>query len=152
MKLIKTRENGLNENYLELHYDSIDDETRDMVSRIEGSLSHIEGSYEGRHVSVPVADVLYFDTVDRKTFAYTADMCIEMRDSLRSVLEGFPGAGLIRISKSSVVNVYKIDRLQGDMNMRVMIFLKNGEKLVMNRGYKKEFFAELEKIKGRNAK
>ena len=152
MRLIKTREEGLNENYLELHYDKVDDETRDIVQRIDGSLSQIEGSFEDRHVSVPVTDVLYFETVDRKTFAYTADMCIEMRDSLRSVLDGLPDSGLIRISRSTLVNVYKIDHLQGDMNMRVLIFLKNGEKIIMNRGYKKEFFAELEKIKGRNSK
>lgn len=152
MKLIKTREEGLNENYFELHYDKYDDETKELVSRIDSSLSHIEGSFEDKHVSVAVSDVLYFETVDRKTFAYTAGMCIEMRDSLRAVLESFPDSGLIRVSKSSVVNVYKIERLQGDLNMRVIIFLKNGEKLIMNRGYKKEFFAELEKIKGRNKK
>ena len=152
MKLIKTKEEGLQENYLELHYDRLDDKTKEIVSRIDGSLSHIEGSCGDRHVSVPVSDVFYIETVDRRTFAYTADMCIEMRDSLRAVLDGFPDAGLIRISKSSVVNVYKIEHLQGDMNMRVIIFLKNGEKLVMNRGYKKDFFAELEKLKGRHNK
>ena len=152
MKLIKTKEEGLSENYLELHYDHIDDETREMISRIDNSLSHIEGTYEDRHVTVPVSDVLYFESVDRKTFAYTAEMCIETRDSLRSVLDEYDGAGLIRISRSAVVNVYKIDHLQGDMNMRVIIYLKNGEKLIMNRGYKKEFFAGLEQIRGKNTK
>lgn len=152
MKLIKTREEGLSENYLELHYDKVDEETKEIVSRIDNTLSHIEGTVGDRHVAVPVSDVLYIETVDRKTFAYTAEMCIEMRDSLRSVLEDFTDVGLIRISKSAAVNVYKIDHLQGDMNMRVIIFLKNGEKLIMNRGYKKEFFEELEKIRGKNKK
>jgi DNA-binding LytR/AlgR family response regulator len=62
----------------------------------------------------------------------------------------YSDAGLIRISRSAVVNVYKIDHLQGDMNMRTVIFLKNGEKLIMNRGYKKEFLAELEKLREKN--
>lgn len=150
MKLIKTKEDGLKENYIELHYDKLDEETNEFISRIDSSLSHIEGTFEDRHVSVPVTDVIYFETVDRRTFAYTEKMCIEMRDSLRTVLDSFPDTGLIRISKSSVVNVYKIDHLQGDLNMRVIIFLKNGERLIMNRGYKKEFFAELEKIRGKN--
>lgn len=152
MKLIKTRHDSLPENYLELHYDTIDEQTKAVVERLGTSLSHIEGTYEDRHISVPVSEVFYAETVDRKTFAYTSDMCIEMRDSLRSVLEEFADAGLVRISKSAIVNVYKIERLQGDLNMRVMIFLKNGEKLVMNRGYRNGFFAELEKIKGRNRK
>lgn len=152
MKLIKTKERGLTENYLELHYDEINDETKEVISRLDITLSNVEGTYDEKHVSVPVTEVLYFDTVDRKTFAYTDKMCIEMRITLRNVLDNYSDAGLIRISKSAVVNVYKIDYLQGDINMRTTIFLKNGEKLVMNRGYKKEFMTELERIKERNRK
>ena len=152
MKLIKTKERGLKENYLELHYDEINDETKELISRLDTTLSNVEGTYDEKHVSVPVTEVLYFDTVDRKTFAYTDKMCIEMRITLRNVLDNYSDAGLIRISKSAVVNVYKIDHLQGDINMRTTIFLKNGEKLIMNRGYKKEFMTELERIKERNRK
>lgn len=152
MKLIKTKERGLTENYLELHYDEINDETKEVISRLDTTLSNVEGTYDEKHVSVPVTEVLYFDTVDRKTFAYTDKMCIEIRITLRNVLDNYSDAGLIRISKSAVVNVYKIDHLQGDINMRTTIFLKNGEKLVMNRGYKKEFMTELERIKERNRK
>ena len=75
---------------------------------------------------------------------------MEFRESLRNLLDSFGDIGFVRISKSAVVNVYKIDHLQGDLNMRVIIFLKNGEKLVMNRGYRKEFFDELEKIRRKN--
>ncbi len=152
MKLIKTKERGLTENYLELHYDEINDETKEVISRLDITLSNVEGTYDEKHVSVPVTEMLYFDTVDRKTFAYTDKMCIEMRITLRNVLDNYSDAGLIRISKSAVVNVYKIDHLQGDINMRTTIFLKNGEKLVMNRGYKKGFMTELERIKERNRK
>ncbi len=152
MKFIKTKEAELKENYLELHYGEIDNETKEMISRLDTTLSSVEGTYEDRHVSVPVTEVLYFETVDRKTFAYTDKMCIEMRLTLNNVLEMYSDAGIIRISRSAVVNVYKIDHLQGDMNMRTVIFLKNGEKLIMNRGYKKEFLAELEKIKEKNKK
>lgn len=152
MRFIKTREEGLRENYLELHYHEVDEETRELITRLDTTLSNVEGSCDDRHVSVPVTEVLYFETVDRKTFAYTDSMCIEMRLALNNILDMYSDAGLIRISRSAVVNVYRIDHLQGDMNMRTIIFLKNGEKLIMNRGYKKEFLAELERIKERSRK
>lgn len=152
MRFIKTREESLSENYLELHYSDMDDETRELITRLDTTLSNVEGTYEEKHVSVPVTEVLYFDTVDRKTFAYTDRMCIEMRLTLNNVLDMYSGAGLVRISRSAVVNVYRIDHLQGDMNMRTVIFMKNGEKLIMNRGYKKEFMAELERIRERSVK
>ena len=150
MRFIKTREDGLKENYLELHYDGMDSETVELIARLDTTLANVEGICEERHVSVPVTEVLYFETVDRKTFAYTDKMCIEMRMTLNNVLDMYSGAGLIRISRSAVVNVYRIDHLQGDMNMRTVIFLKNGERLIMNRGYKKEFMAELERIRERS--
>lgn len=152
MRFIKTKEKGLSENYLELHYDKLDDETKEYISRLDNTFSNIEGTLDDRRISLPVTDVMYFESVDRKTFAYTEKVCVEMRDTLKNLLDNYSEMGFIRISKSSIVNVYKIDHLQGDLNMRVIIFLKNGEKLIMNRGYKKDFFAELEKIRGKNKK
>ena len=152
MRFIKTKEKGLSENYLELHYDKLDDETKEYISRLDNTLSNIEGTLDDRRISLPVTDVMYFESVDRKTFAYTEKVCVEMRDTLKNLLDNYSEMGFIRISKSSIVNVYKIDHLQGDLNMRVIIFLKNGEKLIMNRGYKKDFFTELEKIRGKNKK
>ena len=76
-------------------------------------------------------------------------MCVEIKEALRDFIEDYADAGFARISKSSVVNIYKIKKLQGDLNMRVIIFLKNDEKLIMNRSYKREFYERLDKIQGR---
>ena len=150
MKLVKTREENLKENYLELHYDRIDDETNTVLERLRDTLKYIEGTFEDRKVTVAVSDIYYFETVDRKIFAYTKDMCVEVREALRDLIDEC--SGFVRISKSSVVNVYKVKKLQGDLNMRVIIYLKNDEKLIMNRSYKKEFYDTLNRLqKGKNS-
>lgn len=46
MKLIKTKEENLEENYLELHYDKIDEETKAVLDRLRDTLRYIEGTYE----------------------------------------------------------------------------------------------------------
>ena len=152
MKLIKTKEENLEVNYLELHYDEIDEETNSVLERLRGTLRYIEGTSDERKVTVAITDIYYIDTVDRKTFAYTKDMCVEIKEALRDFIEEFEDSGFARISKSSVVNIYKIKKLQGDINMRVIIFLKNDEKLVMNRSYKREFYERLYKLQGRKKK
>ena len=152
MKLIKTREEKLKENYLELHYDKIDEETNAVLDRLRDPLRYIEGTSDDRQVNIAVADIYYFETVDRKIFAYTKDMCVEVRENLRDIIEEYSKIGFVRISKSSVVNIYKIKKLQGDMNMRVIIYLKNDEKLIMNRSYKKDFYDRLSKIQGGKGK
>jgi DNA-binding LytR/AlgR family response regulator len=68
---------------------------------------------------------------------------------LQGIIDAYENAGFVRISKSSIVNFYKIKRLQGDLNMRTLIHLKNDECLVMNRGYRADFYKALEKIQGR---
>ena len=79
-------------------------------------------------------------------------MCVEIKEALRDILEEYSKIGFVRISKSAIVNIYKIKKLQGDINMRVIIFLKNDEKLVMNRSYKNDFYERLNDLQGRKAK
>ena len=145
MKLIKTREEDLLENYLELHYDRIDEESEAVLDRLRDTLKYIEGTCEDKKVNIAVRDIFYFETVDRKIFAYTKDMCVEVKEALRDIIDEYSKIGFVRISKSSVVNIYKIKKLEGDLNMRVIIHLKNDEKLIMNRSYKKEFYDKLSK-------
>ena len=152
MKLIKTKEKDLKENYLELHYDTIDDETNAVLERLRDTLRYIEGTYEDKKVTIALTDIFYIETVDRKNFAYTKDMCFEIKEALRDILEEYSKIGFLRISKSAIVNIYKIKKLQGDINMRVIIFLKNDEKLVMNRSYKNDFYERLNDLQGRKAK
>ena len=149
MRLIKTREENLEENFLELHYDEIDEETAAVLERLRPSLKYIEGTVDGKRLTVPLADMYYFETVDRKTFGYTRDSCIEVKETLQGIIDEHENVGFVRISKSSIVNLYKIKRLQGDLNMRTLIHLKNGETLVMNRGYRTEFYEALNKLQGR---
>ena len=152
MKLIKTKEKDLKENYLELHYDTVDEETTAVLERLRDTLRYIEGTYEDKKVTIALPDIFYIETVDRKTFAYTKDMCVEIKEALRDILEEYSKIGFVRISKSAIVNIYKIKKLQGDINMRVIIFLKNDEKLMMNRSYKNEFYERLNDLQGRKAK
>lgn len=149
MRFIKTREENLEENYLELHYDEIDEETAAVLERLRPALNYIEGTLDGRRLTIPLTDMYYFETVDRKTFGYTKDSCVEVKETLQGIIDEYEKAGFVRISKSSVVNLYKIKKLQGDLNMRTLIHLKNDETLVMNRGYRADFYKALEKLQGR---
>lgn len=149
MKLIKTREENIEENYLELHYDKIDEETNAVLERLRDTLRYIEGTTEQGKVTIALTDIFYIETVDRKTFAYTKDTCVEIKEALRDIIEEFENIGFVRISKSAVVNIYKIQKLQGDINMRVIIYLKNGEQLIMNRSYRNDFYDKLNKLQRR---
>ena len=149
MKFLKTREENIEENYLELHYDVVDSETAAVLERLRPAVKYIEGTTDGKRVTHPLSAIFYFETVDRKTFGYTKDTCIEVKETLQGIIDDHKDAGFVRISKSCIVNLYKIKRLQGDLNMRTLIYLKNDECLVMNRGYRAEFYETLKTLQGR---
>ncbi|MBO4678812.1 MAG: LytTR family transcriptional regulator DNA-binding domain-containing protein [Lachnospiraceae bacterium] len=148
MKLIKTREESLKENFLELHYNTIDAETEMVLERLKEPVRYIEGTDGERKITLPLNDIFYIETVDRKNFAYTEDACVEVHESLKDFTDEYSAKGFVRIGKSCVVNIHKVKRLEGDMNMRVMVYLKNDEKLVMNRSYRGDFYAALKNIQG----
>ena len=127
----------------------MDEETEAVLKRLRPALKYIEGTAEGRKLTLPLTDLFYFESVDRKTFGYTQDTCIEVKETLQKIIDEYESAGFVRISKSSIVNLYKIKRLQGDLNMRTLIYLKNDECLVMNRGYRADFYKALQKLQGR---
>ncbi len=55
-------------------------------------------------------------------------------------MDEFGSAGFARNSKSMLVNVYHVQELNAQMNMRVNIVMNNGEQIVLNRSYKNEFW------------
>lgn len=131
----------LEEDHLSLSY-------RQMTPHIEKILETAGGSSmttlqaqntKGEKVFITLDDVLYFEAVDRKTFAYTSDTVFELGDTLGSLEEIFADAGYIRISKSAIINIYRIRAIKPEVNMRVRAVMDNGEHLIINRNYKKAF-------------
>lgn len=84
-------------------------------------------------------DIYYFDTVDRKTFAYTKDKVCQIAKSLSSLEEELSPFGFVRINKANLVNIFMIKKIKPEANMRILAILKNEESLIINRGYKRSF-------------
>jgi len=84
-------------------------------------------------------DILYADTVDRKTFLYTAKETYETPLKLYELEEQLIGEDFIRITKSCVLNFSKVKSLRGDFGGRMICTLQNNEK-VCRRSYGVEIY------------
>lgn len=147
MKINIFREPDLKENHLDLHYDRTDEETEAILqymSAFNGVIVGKDEETEREKMLVP-GEVLYIEVVDRKTYAYLKDSVWRISYGLQQFAEQFGSAGFVRNNKSMLVNVYHIQELKTQINMRVNILLDNGEEIVLNRSYKNEFYKYLEK-------
>ena len=87
---------------------------------------------------VPLRDVLYFETVDGKTFFYTADGTFETAARLYQLEEKLAGTSFARISKSVIANLKKLRCIRAEKYSRLCATLVNGEKLMVSRQYMDE--------------
>lgn len=132
---IRVEHGNYEENELVLRCSVLDDECLEVLTLLRERGAKLAAFKDGEvHILKPV-DVFYAEAVDGKTFLYTEHMVLETAHSLAALQERNEDAGLVRIGKSQLVNLYHVDKLKSLPNSRIEITLKNGEKLVVSRHY-----------------
>ena len=80
-------------------------------------------------------EILYFESVDDKVFAYTKDEVYETKSKLYMLEEELPADVFFRASKAVIVNIDKIDSLSPAFGGRFEAVLENGYKVIISRNY-----------------
>lgn len=146
MKWIKTHEPKLSENYLEIHYGNMNKETQDMIAYLE-SKNVLMGRKETESRLIKPGEIYYCEIVDRKCYAYLKEEVWNLEEGLAELTERYEMQGFVRISKSMLVNIYKVKKIDADFNMRAKLVLLNEETIVMSRSYRNDFFRKLKSIR-----
>lgn len=144
MKFTKTHEEKLEENYIELHYRMMDEESRYVEEMFTNRIMLI-GKREKVSSLISPSDIYYLEVVDRHLYAYLEQEVWQLDGGLQEVVDRCREHGFVRIGKSMAVNIGKVKNIASDINARIQLGLSNGEIVIMNRAYKKEFFSELKK-------
>lgn len=146
MKWIKTHEPKLHENYLEIHYGNLNKETQDIIAYLE-SKNNLIGKSGTESRLIKPDEIYYIEIVDRKCYAYLKKEVWQLEEGLTELTDRYEMHGFVRISKSMVVNIYKVKQIKADFNMRMDLILLNEETVVMSRSYRNDFFEKLKSIR-----
>ena len=112
---------------------------RDYAESVGDSIS---GMTDGKSVILPLSEILYFEAVDEKVFAYTESDVADVRGRLYEYEEMLSGKGFVRVSKSVVVHLNKISSIAPSPGRKFEAELCNGERVIISRQYD----VELKKI------
>jgi DNA-binding LytR/AlgR family response regulator len=85
--------------------------------------------------SVPLETIIYFRHIDDKVLAHCRDVSHECKLMLHVIEKELENMQFVRISKSSILNLKFLERVKPLANGRYEAYLKNGEKLIINRKY-----------------
>ena len=139
MKLIRKQIDPTEEEAVILEYIKWTGEWENLSDYIEGKKRQIIGyGMEKEMYSIQLEDILYFEAVGDLVFAYTGDQVYEIKMRLYQVEETVQQSGILRASKSFLVNVRKIEKVRSVLNGRFMAVMENGEEVLITRHYARE--------------
>lgn len=79
--------------------------------------------------------IYYFEAVGNKVFAYLEKDVYETKYKLYELEQRLSGTDFFRASKSTVINLSKMESVCPDFNGRFEVCMKNGERLIVSRQY-----------------
>lgn len=106
-----------------------------LLNRFKSGKDKLTVYCEGKIYFVRPEEIFYFESVDQKVFAYCEQAVYEVKSKLYELMEELPERDFIRSSKSSILNLNKIESLSPAFGGRYEALLKNGEKVIISRQY-----------------
>ena len=156
MKLNLFQDENLKEEKVDIHYTNMRPVIKQLIDTVKSERPTLSGRPadedidDGEEIILDAKEIYYLDHVDRKLFAYTKDGVFRIMNTLANCEEMLWNYGFVRVSKSNLINIYKIKHLKPDLNMKVYAFFDNGERICINRSYKKSFNEYLQQMKRNN--
>lgn len=135
MKIIVEEDATLKDVEVTFRAPNINAQVLDAVARLKLYEQKITGFLDGSTHIVPAAKVLYFESVDKKTFFYTTDYVFETSMRLYEIEDKLGSRGFVRTGKSTIINLKEVESLRSDIGGRILATLSNGEKTVISRAY-----------------
>ena len=92
---------------------------------------------------IPISQVLYFESVDDRTYLYTADSVYSCDLRLYQIAEKLDQVGFARISKSAVANLHHMYAIRREKKRTLTAEMSNGEYVQVSRTYLQEIQRKL---------
>lgn len=110
----------------------------EIKKHIEAFEEKLDAIGNDKHYLISPLEVLYFESVDNRTFLYTETQVLEIKKRLYELEEILSDKDFVRISKSQLVNINKIKLLKPELNRSITAEMINGEILFISRRYAKQ--------------
>jgi len=115
MKITLRQEPGA-EKEIVVRYDVMDAELRATLDLLNFRARRLAVEDGGTLRLLEPPEILYCESVDDRTFAYTASGVYRVGQTLTAIAESFAPLGFVRCSKSMAVNLHAIETLKSGVN------------------------------------
>ena len=135
MKITINENDNFKETEIIINCQKADEQILRICTGLSGLSNKITGVCAGQTFILKAADILYVETVDRKTFIYTNEQVYETPLKLYELEERLSGEDFVRAGKSCILNFSKVKSIRGDFGGRLLCTLENEETITVSRQY-----------------
>lgn len=113
----------------------MDEQMMKLVYALKAGREKLTVSKEDRLFRILPAAVYYFEAVDNRVFAYLEKDIYETKYKLYELEKRLSGTDFFRASKSTLLNLAKVESMSPAFSGRFEAYMKNGERLIISRQY-----------------
>ncbi|MEX2785165.1 LytTR family DNA-binding domain-containing protein [Streptococcus sp. H49] len=117
-----------------IRYTEMTDSLRSLINLVAGQAEKILGRNEEGQRFILISEILYFESVDGRVYAYTASDVLQVAQTLKELAKIYPES-FFRCSKSMLLNILRIAHFKSQAYGRIEARLDNGEKIIISRKY-----------------
>lgn len=114
-------------------------EMEQLIRYLESRSRKLIGIRDSIRTVVEQPEILYVESVEGKTFAYTESEVFQMEHSLAQMEQLLGAVNFFRCSKSMILNIDRVRELRSLASNRIEATMCNGERIMISRTYASEF-------------
>ncbi|MFC3419338.1 LytR/AlgR family response regulator transcription factor [Salinicoccus hispanicus] len=130
-------EETMSEDHILIHCrsDTVGSKVMSSLSNMTKDNKSLVLKQDDSYVIVDKSDIVFAEVYNKELTVYTIDEEIKTSQSLSSFYESLPRESFIQVSKSSILNVHKIKRVEAHFSGNLLSHLSNGMKTSISRRY-----------------
>lgn len=116
-------------------------EMTESVKRVSEFVRYVDKTIlckkENEEYQIPISDIYYVESVDKKTFIYCETAVFQSNYKLYEVENMLSHTCFVRVSKSTILNIETLKGVKTLANSKLEAMLSNGERVCVTRKYLK---------------
>ena len=123
------------ENEVLVRYSTLSPEISQIICILKNENRKLLGISNNEKVVVDISEILYIESVDGRSYAYTQNDVIKLEYTLLQLEQLIGEISFFRCSKSMIINVNKVEKLKSMPSNRIDATLVSGEHIIISRTY-----------------
>ena len=123
------------ENEVLVRYSTLSPEVNQIICILKNENRKLLGISNNEKVIVDISEILYIESVDGRSYAYTQNDVIKLEYTLLQLEQLIGEISFFRCSKSMIINIDKVKSLRSLASNRIDAMMCNGEHVMISRTY-----------------